>query len=240
MAEPAPTPATAARRPYRPRRVLVSAPAAPRAGLRRSAGRLPYARGRCEVCLLPIGAAHRHLVDTAQRVLACACPACALLFDGDGAAGGRLRAVPERFLYDPDWDGGAAAARDALVPPIGSLAFYFRNSALDRIVALRPGPDGGAEAEIEPDAWERAFGGCALARALADDVEALLVRRRDDGRADCHLVPVDAAYALAGRLRRTWSGIGVGPRARAELDAFYGRLARDAVPLEAGPGMPAV
>jgi hypothetical protein len=192
-----------------------------------------------------VGDEHRHLVDTEQRVLACACMACAMLFDRAGTGGGRFRTVPDRYLADPGWDidpGGW----EALGVPVG-IAFFFRNSALDRMVALYPSPAGATESEIEPGTWQAVFGGSPLERALLPDVEALLVRReRDHGPAgqgsSCHLVPVDAAYELVGRLRLHWQGFDGGARAHAELTAFFDEVARRARPVPAdlrgGGGQP--
>jgi hypothetical protein len=178
-----------------------------------------------------VGDDHRHLVDTERRVLACSCVACAMLFDRPTAGGGRFRTVPSRYLSDPSWD-VAPGGWEALGVPVG-IAFFFRNSALDRMVALYPSPAGATESEVDPGTWHEVFGGSALAHALTPDVEALLVRR-DEGRAICHLVPVDAAYELVGRLRLHWQGFDGGSQAHAELDAFFDDVARRATPAAAG------
>lgn len=63
-------------------------------------------------------------------------------------------------------------------------------------------------------------------------MEALLLRR--DGRlVECFLVPIDVCYELVGRLRLCWHGFDGGAEARAELDAFFARLAVRARPLPA-------
>lgn len=187
-------------------------------------------RERCELCSVALDADHRHLADTTLRVLACTCLACALLFEGEGAGGGRFRAVPDRVLADPAWD-AAAVDWAALRVPAG-LAFFLRDSSTGGVVALRPGPAGVAESAVEPGVWQAELGASALARALADDVEALLVRR-SGAHATCLLVPVDTAYALAGLLRRHGGGPcgggPGGPRVRAEVDAFFDRLTARAV-----------
>lgn len=206
-----------------------------RTGLRRFLDDRPPAVERCELCSVPLGDGHRHLVDIDQRVLACACVACAMLFDREGAARGRFRTIPDRYLSDPRWHADAIGWQ-ALGVPV-SVAFFFRNSAQDRVVAFYPSPAGATESEVEPRAWDAAFGDCALAAALAPDVEALLVRRTDTA-SSCHLIPVDAAYELVGRLRLHWRGFDGGDRARAELDTFFAELERKAkpVPEPAGDG----
>jgi hypothetical protein len=198
-------------------------------GLRRFLGPRPPAVERCELCSVALDARHRHLVDVRQRVLACACTACALLFDRDAAAGGRFRPVPDRYLADPGWR-PEPGAWEALGVPVG-VAFFLRNSAQDRTVALYPSPAGATESEVDARAWEAFFAGSVLAGELAPDTEALIVRHTEVGTS-CHLVPVDAAYELVGRLRLHWSGFDGGERARAEVDGFFAELARRATPRE--------
>lgn len=203
-------------------------PAGAPGGLRRFVGPRPATVERCELCGVEVGDRHRHLVDTDRRVLACACIACAMLFDREGAGVGRFRTIPDRYLSDPAWSVDAAGWQ-ALRVPVG-VAFFFRNSALDRVVALYPSPAGATESEVEPEAWTEAFGDSTLAATLAPDVEALMVRRTETD-ATCHLLPVDTAYELVGRLRLHWQGFDGGDRAHTELDAFFADLERRAVPV---------
>ena len=92
---------------------------------------------RCEMCSEPIADEHQHVVNVAGRQLMCVCRGCYLLFT-DSHAELRYRAVPDRYLSFPDF---ALDRRtwEALQIPVG-LAFFFRNSALDRTVAFYPGP----------------------------------------------------------------------------------------------------
>ncbi|MFI6588033.1 DUF5947 family protein [Embleya sp. NPDC050493] len=182
---------------------------------RRPAGPQPE---RCELCAQEVGPGHRHLVDTDARVLACACRGCAMLFEQRGAAGGRYRAVPERYLVDPEHslDDGAW---EALQIPVG-MAFFLRNAAADRLIAFYPSPAGATESDLDPQLWQAVLGESRLARLLHADVEALLVRRTD-GASECFLVPVDVCYALVGRMRLHWQGFDGGAEARADLAAFF-------------------
>ncbi|WP_460061690.1 DUF5947 family protein [Streptomyces sp. YKOK-I1] len=198
-------------------------------GLRRFLTDRPPQPERCELCAAVVPGDHRHLVDTERRSLACACTACAMLMEQPGAAAGRFRAVPARYLADPGhrlderaWEG--------LGIPVG-VAFFFRNAALDRLVALYPSPAGATESELDPDTWTAVLGGSRLAGLLEPDVEALLLRRTDD-RVDCHLVPIDVCYELVGRMRLLWQGFDGGREARAALDAFFTDVARRARALE--------
>ncbi|MCX4579524.1 MULTISPECIES: DUF5947 family protein [unclassified Streptomyces] len=192
-------------------------------GLRRFlTGRGPRPE-RCGLCAVAVDEAHhRHLVDTEKRAIVCACLPCALLMQQPGAAAaGRFRAVPDRYLTDPDHrlDDGAW---EALQIPVG-VAFFFRNAALDRLVALYPSPAGATESELDPAVWKTVLGGSRLAELLEPDVEALLLRRVD-GRVECALVPIDICYELVGRMRLLWQGFDGGAEARAALDAFFERV----------------
>ncbi|QMV24544.1 hypothetical protein GQS52_25330 [Streptomyces sp. SCUT-3] len=197
-------------------------PAAAPRGLRRFTGPRPPRQERCELCTAPLAdGGHRHLVDTANRALACTCTPCALLFDRPGAAGGRFRTVPERYLADPD-HGLDDSTWEALGIPVG-VAFLFRNSALDRTVALCPSPAGATESEPSPSAWRDVLRATRLAGTMEPDVEALLLRRTD-GRTECYLAPVDVCYELVGLMRLHWRGFDGGQQARAGLESVFDRV----------------
>ena len=205
-------------------------PAGELRGLRRFLTERPLRQERCELCGVAVADdGHRHLVDTEKRALACACVSCALLFERPGAAGGRFRAVPDRYLSDADHRLDDSAW-ELLQIPVG-VAFFFRNAALDRLVALYPSPAGATESELEPATWTDVLGGSRLTELLEPDVEALLLRRTD-GRFECHLVPIDICYELVGRMRLLWQGFDGGAEARAALDAFFADVARRVRPLD--------
>ncbi|MEU9111521.1 DUF5947 family protein [Streptomyces sp. NPDC048483] len=192
-------------------------------GLRRFRAPQPPTPESCELCgALLADHDHRHLVDTGRRALACACTPCALLFERPGAGAGQFRSVPNRCLCDPGhtlddttWD--------LLRIPVG-VAFFLKNTDLDRLVALYPSPAGATESELDPAAWESVLGATTLARLLEPDVEALLLRRHE-GRIECYLVPVDLCYELVGRMRLLWQGFDGGAEARAAVADFFTRVA---------------
>ncbi|MEW2414882.1 DUF5947 family protein [Streptomyces sp. NPDC046866] len=197
--------------------------------MRRFTGPRPPRPEVCELCGTAVPQdGHRHLVETERRSLVCACPPCSLLFDRPGSGGGRYRTVPDRYLTDPGHrlDDGAW---DLLRIPVG-VAFFFRNAALDRLVALYPSPAGATESELDPETWQSVLGTGRLAALLEPDVEALLLRRTPD-RTDCFLVPIDICYELVGRMRLLWQGFDGGAEARAALDAFFQTVERRATPV---------
>lgn len=210
------------------RRYGPGAAARPRGLARFLAPRAPREE-RCELCATPLpGERHRHLVDTERRSLACACDPCAQVLERPGAAGGRFRTVPGRYLTDSA-HGIDEGAWERLGIPVG-VVFLFRNSALGRTVAFYPSPAGATESELDPETWQSVLGGSLLARLLEADAEALLLRRHQ-GRVECHLVPIDICYELVGRMRLHWQGFDGGAEAQAELASFFAHVrerARDA------------
>ena len=175
---------------------------------------------RCDVCGAPIDAAHDHLVDLRVRALRCACRPCYLLFTHEGAGGGRLRAIPQRYVLLPQL-ASARAQLDALSLPIG-LAFFMRSSATGRVIAFYPSPAGATESELPLDAWDEFAAAVPVLGTLATDVEAVLVRRRDE-LVEGFIVPIDASYELVGRIRQTWRGFQGGDELWREVDDFFAR-----------------
>jgi Family of unknown function (DUF5947) len=189
------------------------------------ASRPPQPAGeRCEMCAEQIADEHQHVVNIEGRQLMCVCRGCYLLFT-DSTAQLRYRAVPDRYLAFPDF---ALDRREweALQIPVG-LAFFFRNSALDKTVAFYPGPAGATESELALESWNAISAADARVDLLADDVEALLFRVPDDdgGAPQCYLVPIDACYEFVGRLRMLWRGFDGGQQAREFIDDFFDRVA---------------
>ncbi len=179
---------------------------------------------RCELCSIPIGDPHRHVVDLEQQAICCTCRACAILFQRD-TTGGRFRTVPDRVVGDRQF-GMTSTAWSALGIPVG-LAFVFRSSRRDAHVIGFPGPAGVTEAEAPPELWPALIAATRLATELTPDVEALLVYgERGASKLDCYLIPIDGAYELAGRLRNTWRGFSGGDAAHREIDDFLANLAR--------------
>jgi Family of unknown function (DUF5947) len=183
----------------------------------------PQTGERCEMCAEQIADEHQHVVNVAGRQLMCVCRGCYLLFTEPGAEL-RYRAVPDRYLALP----GLTLDRrgwEALQIPVG-LAFFFRNSALDRFVAFYPGPAGATESELDLQAFDDLTAGDARLASMADDVEALLIRVPDSVAPECFLVPIDACYEFVGGLRMLWRGFDGGRQAREFVDGFFAQVAK--------------
>jgi len=207
------------------------------AGLRRIVSERParVVGERCEMCAEPITDDHPHVVDLESRALMCTCRGCYLLFTAEDAKL-RYRAVPDRYLSFPDVTLDAREY-DELEIPVG-LAFLFNSSVLDRTVAFYPGPAGATESELPLEAWARVVEANPQLALLRADVEALLLRGTDRGSEfSCHLVPIDACYALVGQLRRLWRGFDGGAEAHQAMDDFFAEIAarsRPAPPITEG------
>ena len=184
----------------------------------------PPGTERCEMCQTVLDGRHGHLVDLDQRSIACACRACYLLFTHDGAARGRYRAVPERIGRDPDRPLAAADWNELQIPV--TMAFFFYNSALGRVVAGYPSPGGVTECELDLEAWDRLAVAYPLLAELAPDTEAIFVHKEE-----VFLIPIDMCYSLVGELRLYWQGFDGGAEARAALETFLAGLRQRAVAL---------
>ena len=175
---------------------------------------------RCEMCAEQIADEHQHVVNVEARQLMCVCRGCYLLFT-DTRAELRYRAVPDRWLTFGDFGLGRPDWRRLQIP-VG-LAFFLRNSTLNRGVAFYPGPAGATESELDLSAWDGVRAADPRVDLLADDTEALLVRVSDDESQtpECFLVPIDACYEFVGRLRQLWHGFDGGQQVHGYLDDFF-------------------
>lgn len=188
----------------------------------------------CEMCAESITAEHAHVVNVESRRLLCTCRPCYLLFTQDGAGRGAYRSVPDRYRTDPEFSLGDGDWEQLQVPV--SVAFFFHNSVLGRVVAHYPSPAGATESLLDLAAWAAIAAASPLAAALAPDVEAIVVHRARPGSDEVNevfLVPIDVCYELVGRLRMHWTGFDGGPEARRDLAAFFDLLRTRSRPLTA-------
>jgi hypothetical protein len=193
-------------------------------GERGSAGPPPGgapAQEKCELCATEVPAEHGHVADLEQSTLICACRACYLLFTHAQAGKGRYRAVPDRYLHDPARE-LSVAEWDQFEIPVG-LAFFLRSSQREEVSAFYPSPAGATESTLNLAAWDRFTAEHPLLGAADADVEAVLICRTDSG-VEYFLVPIDACYELAGRMRLHWRGFDGGSEARESIAEFLSQV----------------
>jgi Family of unknown function (DUF5947) len=184
---------------------------------------------RCELCHGDLHDEHPHLIELAQRRIVCSCDACAMLFTG--RAGAKYRRIPRQArllanfqMTDAEWD--------ALMIPI-NLAFFFCNSIERRVSAFYPSPAGATESLLPLSAWNQILASNPHLNSLESDVEALLVNRvgqvRADVPAEYYIVPIDACYKLVGLIRLHWKGFSGGTEVWQEIGAFFAKLRAQAL-----------
>jgi hypothetical protein len=183
---------------------------------------------RCELCSVGLRPDHPHLIEPAQRKLLCTCGACAILFSGQGV---KFKRVPRRVrslhgfnLSDAEWNG--------LMVPI-NMAFFFRSSIEERVIALYPSPAGATESLLSLESWNDIVARNPVLYEMESDVEGLLVNRlgysRGYSTADYYLLPIDECYKLVGLIRMYWKGLSGGTEVWKELGEFFAGLKARAV-----------
>jgi len=179
---------------------------------------------RCELCSAELPGDHEHLVDRSTRQMTCACQACAILFSGK--ANPKYRRVPSRIRYlssfhltDAQWE--------SLLIPI-SMAFFFKSSTAEKVIALYPSPAGATESLLDFESWNEILESNPVLLDMEPDTEALLVNRVR-GASDYYLVPIDECYRLVGIIRTHWHGLSGGTQMWEAIEEFFGELKKKAI-----------
>ena len=178
----------------------------------------------CELCSAGLHYDHPHLVELATRQILCACNACALLFDGLEKSKYKRVSRSSQYLVNFEMSDGQW---ESLMIPI-NMAFLFRSSPENRIVALYPSPAGAVESLLPLDAWAEIAENNPTLRQLKPDVEALLVNRVGHAHrlrdAEYYIAPIDECYRLVGLIRTNWKGLSGGAEVWIEVGRFFAEL----------------
>src|SRR5437763_1437271 len=179
------------------------------------------AEEHCELCGTVLASSHRHLLDVSSRQLLCACRACSTLFDRRAAGGGHYRLVPDRRLRLDGFELRDEVWEELRIPV--DMAFFFHNSAAERVVAFYPGAMGATESHLSLSAWSEIEAANPVLATMEPDVEALLVNRVNGARR-VWLVPIEDCYRLVAVIRTRWRGFSGGKEVWREIDGFFEEL----------------
>jgi hypothetical protein len=158
------------------------------------------------------------------------CRPCYLLFTQRGAAGGRYRSVPERFVHVPEPELTSAQWETLQIPV--RIAFLFRNSEagaadIEEWVAFYPSPAGATQSLLSLESWADVVAANPEFGTAEPDVEAVLVQRTETAAGagfEAFVVPITACYELVARVRMHWQGFDGGEAVHAEIAGFFAAL----------------
>lgn len=173
---------------------------------------------QCDFCSVALPPNHRHLLEVGTRKIICACDACALRFD---TAVGRFKLIPRDSRRLPDFH-LTDAQWERFSLPI-ALAFFYRDSAADKVIALYPSPAGATESLLPIASWKSVAAENPILGEMQPDVEALLVNRLNNSR-EYYLAPIDVCFELVGLIRVHWRGFSGGDKVWHEIEQFFARL----------------
>ena len=174
---------------------------------------------RCDLCSAELPVDHQHLIEPPTRQIVCACQACSILFSGN--SGQRYRRIPRRIKFLQDFS-LTESQWDGLLIPIG-MAFFFRSSVDQKVVALYPSPAGATESLLDLEAWNDIVTGNQTLNEMESDTEALLVNRVNSAH-DYFLVPIDECFKLVGLIRTKWRGLSGGSDVWDAIEGFFNSL----------------
>jgi hypothetical protein len=174
---------------------------------------------RCELCSAELVPVHQHLLDPKKRQILCACDGCVVLFCGQTGAHylripRRIRQLTDFQIADLQWE--------SLMIPI-NLAFFFRDSAAGRMIAMYPSPAGATESLLSLDSWTEIADQNDALQTMESDVEAFLVNRIG-AASEYFIVPIDECFRLVGLIRMNWKGLSGGTEVWKEINGFFTSL----------------
>ena len=151
---------------------------------------------RCDFCSTPLAPEHSHLIELAARRILCACRPCYIVFEPEGAAQGKYRAVPTRYreidgVRDRRREVGCAASPDRSRVFLLQLARKARWSRSTRARPARPSRCS------RSTRGTRSPRGIPSSASIKPDVEAILMQRNRESIARLHRA--DRLGVRAGR-----------------------------------------
>ncbi len=101
-----------------------------------------------------------------------------------------------------------------------NLAFFYYDSAENRVMAMYPSPAGAIESQLSLESWTEIAAEHPALQKMEPDVETFLVNRVG-ATAEYYIVPIDECYRLVGLIRMHWHGLSGGAEVWKEIHQFF-------------------
>ena len=174
---------------------------------------------QCDLCGASLPEYHQHLLDASTRQISCSCGPCAVLFCGQDGA--RYKRIPQRVRKLADFEMSDMQWESLMIPI--SLAFFYRDTASGKVIAMYPSPAGATESLLSLESWEEIVAQNPVLQRMEPDVEAFLANRIGTA-SDYFIVPIDECYRLVGLIRMHWKGLSGGPEVWKQIQQFFSGL----------------
>jgi hypothetical protein len=123
----------------------------------------------------------------------------------------RIRALTDFQMPNLQWE--------SLMIPI-NLAFFYYDTAGDRVMAMYPSPAGAIESLLSLESWTEIAGQHPSLRTMEPDVETFLVNRVGAAH-QYYIVAIDECFHLVGLIRMHWRGLSGGAEVWNHIREFF-------------------